>query len=180
MSTMNANFSTTAMPVVVGPQSIEKRYPASEAQLEVWLSSQQSPQANCAYNEISSLVFRGDLDVQRLKDSIDRVVTRHESLRCTFSDDGQQVLIHGAIKYPFEQVDFYSETPEGIKQKTTSVIKDEATKPFDLVDGPLLRFVLQRLSQDQHKLTVTAHHLVMDGWSLGVFCKNLGHYYDLR
>ena len=55
---------------------------------------------------------------------------------------------------------------------------DEGTTPFDLVHGPLIRFVLQKVGEDHHKLTFNAHHIVMDGWSLAVFCRDLGHFYD--
>ncbi|QEG22142.1 non-ribosomal peptide synthetase [Mariniblastus fucicola] len=173
------NTFTTSSPIVaaVGPQDVVKRYAASEAQIEVWLSSSQSVEANCAYNEIASLTFAGQLDVQRLQQSIEKVVHRHGSLRSTFSEDGLQVLEHRAVNYGFEFVDFSDKSAEELELLTQEVVLKQASTPFDLVRGPLLRFVLQKLDDSNYKLTFAAHHLILDGWSLSVFCKDLGHFY---
>ena len=177
MSITNTFTSNAAIPVSVGMQSVEKRYAASQAQMEVWLSSLQSDEANCAYNEIASLVFEGELDADRMKQSIDKVVQRHGSLRSTFSDDGQQVIVHKDVNYDFEFIDFRSGLNVDQEQAVQEVIINQACTPFDLVKGPLLRVVLQQISDTKHKLTITAHHLVLDGWSLAVFCQDLGHFY---
>jgi amino acid adenylation domain-containing protein len=171
-------FSTTSIPVTVGPQNVEQHYAATEAQIEVWLSSLQSVEANCAYNEIASLVFDGELDSNRLKESIDKVVQRHGSLRSTFSEDGQQVIVHESANYGFESVDFRSGLNIELEQAIQEVIIEQACTPFDLMKGPLFRVVLQQISDTKHKLTIAAHHLVLDGWSLAVFCSDLGHFYD--
>ena len=72
MNQTSTSSSLTDIPVVVGPSNAsENCYSATEAQLEVWLSSQQSVEANCAYNEISSLEFRGSLDTKRIKQALD-------------------------------------------------------------------------------------------------------------
>lgn len=166
------------MPVVVGQPSIEKRYPSTEAQLEVWLSSGQSIEANCAYNEISSLTFRGDLNRQQLESAVAHVVERNESLRSTFSADGRQVVVHRAARYDFEFVDWSDVDSADLEVKKLAVTQKLACTPFDLVEGPLLRIVLQKFSDSEHRLTFCAHHIVMDGWSLWVFCRDLGHFYD--
>ncbi len=178
MSIANNFTTSTPITVAVGPQDVEKRYAATEAQIEVWLSSLQSVEANCAYNEIASLVFDGDLDSDRLKEAIDNVVQRHGSLRSTFSDDGQQVIVRDSVNYGFESVDFRSGLNVELEQAIQEVIIDQACTPFDLVKGPLFRVVLQQISDTKHKLTIAAHHLVLDGWSLAVFCTDLGHFYD--
>ncbi|MFK7769340.1 MAG: amino acid adenylation domain-containing protein [Mariniblastus sp.] len=179
MTTANTLSTTESIAVNVGPPSdIEKRYAATEAQLEVWLSSMQSDDANCAYNEISSLVIRGELDVEILRQAIDKVVDRNASLRSTFSTDGQEVLIRMAVNYEFEFVDFSGLGSVDSNNSQTNIIEDQAAQPFDLVNGPLLRVVLQKISTTHHKLTFAAHHVVLDGWSLSVFCRDLGYFYD--
>jgi len=178
MSTTNTFTSNTPINVAVGPQNVEKRYTATEAQIEVWLSSLQSVEANCAYNEIASLVFDGELDADRLKQSIDKVVQRHASLRSTFSEDGVQVIVRESADYEYKSVDFRSGLTVELEQALQEVIIDQACTPFDLVKGPLFRVVLQQISDTKHKLTITAHHLVLDGWSVAVFCQDLGYFYD--
>ncbi len=179
MSTVSLN-STGAIPVFLGPQTTTdiQKHPASQAQLEVWLSSLQSAQANCAYNQISSLVFNGQLDTGRIKEAIDKIVQRHASLRSTFSADGQEVIVHQSKPYQFEERDLSQQSPEEQHKSMLSVIQEQARTPFDLIDGPLLRVVLQKLSNSEHKLTFTVHHAVLDGWSIAVFCHDLGYFYD--
>jgi len=180
LSTVSNNSSSGIVPVFVntnGNAPIET-YQTTEAQLEVWLSSQQSLEANCAYNEISSLVFGGDLNKTILKQAFEKAVERHPSLRTTFSKDGQQVFVHKELPFAYKETDLtaYSEKME---EALASVIKDEANQPFDLVNGPLVRLVLQKISSNEFKLTVTAHHVVLDGWSLAVLCQDLGYFYDV-
>ena len=162
-STNNFNGIT---PVVVpatnsnnGRNEIEKRYPTTQAQLEVWLASHQSTASNCAYNEISSLFFEGQLDADNLRKAIDQVVERHASLRSTFSDDGSEVLVHKSLPYDFQSLDFTSKADKEIQEAIVSVVQNESRTPFDLVKGPLLRVVLQKTGPQSHKLTVSAHHL---------------------
>ena len=153
-----------------------KRFAASEAQLEVWLSSTQSHEANCAYNEISSLVIRGSLDAEQLKRAIDQVVIRNESLRATFSHDGQFMIVGPKPNYDFRMVDLTQD--QAVDGGQLAIVQEQARLPFDLVNGPLLRVVLQKFADDHHKLTVSAHHVILDGWSLAVFCRDLGFIYD--
>ena len=174
------NTFTTGAPITaaVGPQDVEKRYAATEAQLEVWLSSMQSVEANCAYNEIASLQFSGgDVDVDRIENALAKVVQRHGSLRSQLSDDGQQVIVNRSVNYQFDTVDFRDQSEEQTQESLREVIINQASTPFDLVNGPLLRCVFQQISAGESKLTVTAHHLILDGWSLAVLCEDLGHFY---
>ena len=110
MTTTNDNSLTasTTVPVVLPADSEGQRFAATEAQLEVWLSSLQSTEANCAYNEISSLTIRGKLNLAILKRALEKVVERNAALRSTFSADGQEVIVHDAPEYRFELVDWLS------------------------------------------------------------------------
>ena len=177
MSTINNNSNSSTVAPVVG-SAVSQRHAATEAQLEVWLSSQQSSEANCAYNEISSLVVRGELNLDNLKQALDKVVQRHASLRSTFSADGQEVIIHGEPSFSFESFDWSREDRSKLSELQNEIVDGLANAPFDLENGPLLRVVVQTLDANQHKLTFAAHHAVLDGWSLAVFCRDLGHFYD--
>ena len=182
MSSINISTVPATFPVSVGPPSagpVESSFAATEAQLEVWLSSQQSVEANCAYNEISSLVIRGSLNTERFKQAIDKVVERNAMLRARFSDDGQQVLVDQAANYSYKVSDFSNLSSDKQKLPVREQVQIEGETAFDLVAGPMLRIHLQKLNSQHHVATITAHHLVLDGWSLALFCRDLGYFYDL-
>lgn len=171
-----ATFATVVTPS--STSTPDSGYQATEAQVEIWLSSQQSNEANCAYNEISSLVFNGCLNVEHLRTAIRCVIDRNAGLRSTFSEDGQNVNVHRKSAFAISTCDFSTLTGDALNQSLNDVIEQEGNTAFDLINGPLIRFVLQKISETRHKLTVTAHHIAMDGWSFGVFCRDLGHFYD--
>ena len=177
--TSSLSFSQVSVgPAPVEGREIQSRYSASEAQLEIWLSSLQSTEANCSYNEISSLVFRGEMDMERLRKALGRVVKRNSSLRTTFSSDGQFAEVAASMHVELQVVDLSTATPAESVTLQKEIVTAQATEPFDLESGPLLRCVLQRISARHHKLTFNAHHIIMDGWSMAVFCRDLGWFYD--
>ena len=180
MTTTNSTFNSTGMSaaVVVNNSSKPITFPATEAQLELWLSSKQSVEANCAYNEITTLRFVGDLDVDALKKSLEQVIKRHGGLRATFSLDGQQMIVADHIELSWKEFDFSDLDDADQEIESLKVIQAEACTPFDLEKGPLFRTVLQKTANDVHHLTLSAHHIVMDGWSLAVICNDLGAFYD--
>ncbi len=184
MSTLHNNFQNLSTQVSVGPgnasgtSSVVSTYKTTEAQLEVWLSSQQSVEANCSYNEISSICLRGELDQNAFVKALSLVVDRNASLRTTFSEDGLQVHVHSHLDYAFETFDWSQEVNLDPAQKNLEVVQKQACTPFDLVKGPLLRVALQKYSATNHRMTFSAHHIVLDGWSLAVFCRDLGRFYD--
>ena len=183
MSTTNDNSLTDLPALVSVPAASEQEsgqdFTATEAQLEVWLSSQQSVEANCAYNEISSLTLRGKLNVASLQRAMEQVVERNAALRSTFSADGQQVIVHDEARFGFELLDWSGEARADLPALELETVQRLACTPFDLVNGPLLRFVVQKMDDSNHKITFSAHHIILDGWSLWVLCRDLGHFYDV-
>lgn len=158
--------------------SIVTSFPISEAQLEIWLHSQLCEQANCAFNETLTLELRGSLDIEVLKQSLQQVTDRHQMLRATFSGDGKTVHVSNRGNYEYSQIDM-SELPSDQQwEQHTSAIQSLGNRPFDLQHGPLVRIRVTKLESQRHFLTVSAHHIVMDGWSAFVFVRDLGHIYD--
>ena len=178
--TNDTSYDSTGLnaAVVVGATSSNTPFPATEGQLELWLSSKQSVEANCAYNEITTLTFKGELDAVALKQSLYQIVERHSGLRATFSDDGQQMIVADQMELNWQEFDFSDLDEADLEIERLKVIQAQACTPFDLEKGPLFRVVLQKSSVDKHHLTLTAHHIVLDGWSLGVICNDLGFIYD--
>jgi len=144
------------------------RTPLSFAQQRLWLLDQLEP-GTASYNLGITASVRGRVDAARLQQSLDAVVARHESLRTTFpSENGtpwQEIVPSLAI--PLQRFDARD------RAHALDLVRDVYATPFDLARGPLARFLLIRIGDDEHLLAVAFHHIVMDGWSIGVFYREL-------
>jgi non-ribosomal peptide synthetase component F len=124
--------------------------------------------------------LRGSLDVSALRQSFDYIVDRHETLRTTFETvKGIPVqVIAPAAKLNLPIVDL-QHLPEAEREAEMRQLAHEAAHgPFELAHGPLLRLSLLRLNAEDHVALLTMHHIVSDGWSLGVFVRELSTCYE--
>ncbi|MDO9551820.1 amino acid adenylation domain-containing protein [Rhodonellum sp.] len=160
-------------------KEIEKIVGMVDAQKEMWLSAVvDGVESNLSYNESISLDLKGDLDIPVLQASFDELVRRHESLRMTFSGDGKTSIIYDFVSPDFLFEDL-SQLPKVDKDLRLEHYLDKAvTTPFDLKEGPLLRIDLLKLEGQHHFMLITAHHLVCDGWSIGVIVLELSTIYS--
>lgn len=159
-------------------QQGSERFPLTEAQKEIWLAAQMGDHASVAYNESLSFTFEGPFDVEAFTIALRQVVRRHPILLARISEDGQwqEVDSNRMIDVPIADL---SVLPKIDRQKEFGVIVDrEATAPFDLAKGPLLRTRVVRLSNDHHVVIWNAHHIVCDGWSGGVLVAELAKVYS--
>ena len=153
--------------------------PLSYGQQRMWFLSQLATDLPY-YHVRSALDMEGDLDIAVLRRSLNDIVDRHEVLRTTFHTCTGQPVQHLAtdidIPLPLEEVD----APPGVEQEAALIqcLKREICRPFDLEKGPLLRARLLRLNPQRHVLVLTIHHIVMDGWSMGVFRRELEIFYN--
>ena len=126
------------------------------------------------------LRLRGELDRAALRRALDRIVARHEALRTIFPrGDGepvQRIAPAGERRFPLAEHDLAALPRRGAS--CARLAAEEARAPFDLARGPLIRGRLVRLARDDHVLLITMHHIVSDGWSMGVFTRELGALYD--
>ncbi len=146
--------------------------PLSFAQQRLWFMHQLAPES-AFYNMPLAIRLRGPLDVSRLERALNGVLRRHEVLRTTFpSADGRAVQrVHAHETQPLPLVDLSSlDSPE---EHARAFAEREARQPFDLEQGPLVRFSLLRLSHDHHLLVLTLHHIVSDGWSMSILVREL-------
>lgn len=159
-----------------------KSFPTSEAQREIWLHSQLCVEANCAFNESVTLELVGPLESGKLEQALQQTLQRHEMHRASFSNDGKTVYVAEQGSMEFHFVDWSNLSESDAQKQHASVVDTEGRRPFDLQNGPLLRVRLTRLPTEpavqRHFLTITAHHIVMDGWSAFVFARDLGNLYD--
>lgn len=161
------------------PVSREHSLPASLAQEQIWAFDRLLPGLPL-FTLRYDLMLSGPLDVATLQETIDVLIQRHEALRTTFAIvDGQlaQVIAPG-VKVTLTVEDL-RDLPENEREDSTErLVADETLQPFDLGRGPLLRVRLLRLDEHEHLLLVTAHHIIADGWSLGVLVDELAQLYD--
>ena len=160
-----------------GPVTRTRPAPASFVQRRMWFFDQVSP-GSAAYNIPLILELAGPLAHERLERALAMLVERHAVLRTTLQVlDGDVVQVVGAAPPPVPMLDLSRLTPgereEAVRRQTT----EQARRPFDLAQGPLVRPCLLRLAPDAHLLTVTAHHAVLDGWSIAIFVRELAETY---
>ena len=156
-----------------------ERVPLSFAQQRLWLLDQFEP-GSAVYNIPTAFQISGTLDVAILQKSLNEILKRHEALRTTFcAVDGEPVqLIMPTLSLIIQQTDL-QELPENLREKELQQLSaQEAQRPFDISKDPLLRAVLLRLEANNHVLLLTVHHIVSDGWSMGVFFRELSSLYN--
>ena len=172
----NKIITTTSFNPFKGPE-IVCVIPITQPQHEIWISCELGGQdANRAYNESVSLFLKGDLNKTALEDAIHKLVERHEALRATFSKDGRFMTI-------FQEVliePYYQDISElSITEKKKSIedyLSRDANHIFKLEKGPLLKIGLLKLSELEYQLVLTAHHIICDGWSIGIMLEELGSF----
>ncbi|MER5622347.1 amino acid adenylation domain-containing protein [Streptosporangium sp. NPDC002544] len=157
--------------------------PLSFAQQRLWFLDAFEP-GGTGYNTALALRLRGELDAGAARIALRRLVGRHESLRTTFGDVGGRgtQTIHppseAAFEAAFETVDLEG-TPAGEREAAMwRRLEQEASHPFDLRRGPLFRAVLIRLDAADHVLALLMHHIVTDGWSMGVLTEDFAAFYS--
>jgi amino acid adenylation domain-containing protein len=151
--------------------------PLSFAQQRLWFLERLAP-GNVAYHVPAAVAISGDLDPAALRRALAAVVARHESLRTTFGQvEGQPVqIVAPDLRVELPIVDLSG--LETLESEHSRLGRDEVARPFDLGAGPLLRAVLLRRAPGQHTLLLTLHHIVSDGWSMGVLIREIGALYS--
>ncbi|TFW31228.1 non-ribosomal peptide synthetase [Duganella callida] len=154
--------------------------PLSFAQQGLWFLDQLDHAAGAAYHMPAALRLQGRLDRQALQAALDRIVARHASLRTRFGDaDGETVQIIAAPDAGFALLTHDLSHLSGHERDyaVQRLADDEAIQRFDLTAGPLIRGQLLRLAQDEHVLLITQHHIISDGWSIGVLVREISVLY---
>lgn len=153
--------------------------PLSFAQERLWFVHQLEP-GSPVYNMPAALRIKGRLNTGALEKSLNEIVRRHDGLRTVFREEEDQVLqvVRPAWKWNLEPEDL-GEMPEAEREEEVRRrALEEAQRPFDLSEGSLIRLRLLRVEEETHVLLVTIHHMVFDGWSMGVFFRELTTLYE--
>ncbi|HEY3304677.1 MAG TPA: amino acid adenylation domain-containing protein [Candidatus Binatia bacterium] len=165
-----------ALPILA--VSREEGLPLSFAQQRLWFLDQLEPKSS-AYNIPGSMRLRGSLNVAALERSLNEIVRRHAALRTTFSTiDGEPVQkIAPSLPLTLAVVDLTDRAENTRADEAQRIVSEEARRPFDLSRGPLLRIKLIQLGEQDHVLILIVHHIVSDGWSMGVLYRELSALY---
>ncbi|EEF58139.1 non-ribosomal peptide synthetase [Pedosphaera parvula] len=165
----------------IGRRDCGEQAPLSSAQERIWFIGQIEA-GSSLYNISAAFRMTGDLNIEALEWSLNEIIRRHENLRTTFvSIEGQpKALVAAATPLTLSFVDQEVAAQTSLQQILDQSCRAEASSPFDLTKGPLLRIKLLRLNPDDHVLLLTMHHIISDGWSLELFYKEVAALYSSR
>ena len=166
-------------PLTIKKAARDKPIPLSFAQRRLWFLEQLEA-VEAVYNLPLKLHLSGRLDIAAVKQTLAEIVRRHEILRTTFDViDGEPAqIIAPEGKIDLAIVDFSAHSPDERTDQTSRFTREEARRPFDLSKGPLLRATLIRLSDEEHVVLLTMHHIISDGWSMSVLMKEMVTLYE--
>ncbi|ALN80262.1 non-ribosomal peptide synthetase [Lysobacter antibioticus] len=154
--------------------------PLSWAQQRMWFLDRLDQAAGEAYHVPAALRLKGRLDRLALQSALDRIVARHENLRTRFigvDGSARQQIAPEQIGFVLVDHDLRALAPAEREAEATRLGRDEALAAFDLAAGPLIRGRLLRVGDDEHILLVTQHHIISDGWSMGVLVREVSALY---
>jgi amino acid adenylation domain-containing protein len=161
-------------PLMPAPRDGGDSFPMSFAQQRLWFLDRLVP-GNAFYNLHEVYRIKGRLEAHALGAALNRIVRRHEILRTTLVEDEGRLLqvISPASEVTLPVVSL-EDLPEGDRQvEAARLAREDAQRPFNLSGGRLLRATLVRLGAEDHRLILTMHHIITDGWSMGILLREL-------
>jgi len=171
--TLNSNVDIQEIP------EIERVFPITPAQMEIWLACKiGGREANKAYNESVSLKLTGELSVKYLQDAFLQVIERHEGMRSVISPNGKSLIVFSSFNLPIRMRDISDVAEKEKELVLRKHLEQRGSYHFNLVQGPLYVMDLIKLEEKSYLLTFTGHHLIFDGWSLGVMLEELATIYS--
>ena len=180
-----AEPGTAAPPLRPLPRGEGTRLPLSFAQARLWFLDQLEP--GSLYNIPAMFRLEGPVDVAALAAALAAIVRRHEVLRTRFEkvDDEPVQVISPADESlaPLSLIDLSAlpALPAKMRSRESArLAREEALRPFDLSQSPLARFTLVKMAEEEHVLFLSLHHIVADGWSMGVLLRELEALYGGR
>src|SRR2546429_5887705 len=176
---MRKNRRQSAQSMTIPRQPNRESAPLSYNQQGLWVLNQLMP-GTSLYHTPMAVRLTGNLDVPALKDALDMLIARHDALRTTFGimDGSPKQLVAKSLALEMPIIDLIEISQPDRDAEAKRLLQEEAGRPFDLSQGPLIRSVLLRLGEREHILLVTTHHIVTDGWSIGIFQRELSELYE--
>ena len=165
--------------MVVKPVARDEELPLSFAQQRLWFLHRLEPDSPF-YNIPVAFRMEGLLDIPALERCFNEIIRRHEVLRTTFVEfDGQAVqVVAPEIEFRIEVDDLSEMESVAAQLEIERRVLAEARRPFSLDTGPLLRVRIMKAAADDHLVVLVVHHIVSDGWSMGVIVKEVAALYE--
>jgi amino acid adenylation domain-containing protein/non-ribosomal peptide synthase protein (TIGR01720 family) len=180
----NIRGSAEAVFISIPPVEKKEYYKLSPAQQRLYFLHQLDP-GNKGYNIPALLLLEGELDREKLQQTLKKLIKRHESLRSSFQliDDEPVQKIHGDVNFEIACDDLTAKTREDTQRENNEIhhssfiIHHLFIRPFDLSQAPLLRVELKKIQEKKYLLMVDMHHIITDGTSMGIFLKEFMQLY---
>lgn len=173
LQTLNAAYKS----IPLAPR--DRPIPLSNAQQRLWFIDQLEGGNRCTYIIPLALRLKGRLHIWALEAAINEMIRRHEALRTVFDAvEGRPVqVIKPQLDLKVTVTDIHEQLDGKRDEAILQLIQQEAMVGFDLREGPLLRVGIIHVAEDDHVLLLTLHHIITDGWSIGVIIRELGTLY---
>ena len=156
---------------------LEDAWPLTPLQQGIWFHAAQSGGEGAdPYHVQLILTFSGVLDAVRLRRSLDALLQRHRSLRASFALDADRrpvQLVHGDVTLPWAEIDLAGLAPDAAQQRADELASEDRALRIPLDAAPLMRATLLRLAPERHRLLLSQHHLLGDGWATTIFFRDL-------
>ncbi|WP_254564071.1 non-ribosomal peptide synthetase [Oscillatoria sp. HE19RPO] len=177
LSQSNTSANDTEKTIVT--TSEQREIPLSFPQEQLWFLSELDPN-NVSYNELFALRFLGVLNIVALEQSLNKIVARHAALRTNFATvNGQPVqVIAERLTLTVPVIDLSNLPACDRENEVQRLATEQAQKPFNLVSDPLIQGTVFKLTDTEHIFLLRTHHIVWDGWSLGVMWRELAAFYN--
>jgi len=174
---LKSGKSVEALPLLPIPRL--ESIPLSFAQTRLWFLDRLQPDS-AFYNIPLALRLFGQLNIAALQSSINEIIRRHEALRTNFATvEGQPVQVIASTFDCQVQVVNLLHLPETHREiEAQRCVNEEVNRPFNLEQEPLLRGTILQLGETEYLLLLTMHHIISDGWSLGIFVRELTELYQ--
>jgi len=153
--------------------------PLSLTQQRMWFLDRLSP-GSPVYKITAFVRFRGEIELPLLEASVRELASRHECLRTSFAErEGSAVqVIHDSVDISLSVIDLTDMAPGHNEDQLQALLREQSRRPFDLTKAPLFRMSVIRMAPEYYVFALTIHHIVSDGWSVGIFFRELGAIYQ--
>ncbi|TCK55875.1 non-ribosomal peptide synthase protein (TIGR01720 family)/amino acid adenylation domain-containing protein [Flavobacterium sp. 90] len=164
----------------IQPVEEQENYPISFAQKRLWISSQYA-EASLAYMMPKIIDLSGELDLEIFEKAVNAVIERHESLRTIFKEEEngevrQWILQREDLGFKILNLDFSKE--QNSQELFNEFVQKDSYELFDLSKGPLIRATLVKISDEKYCFYYVMHHIISDGWSMGVLAEDIISFYE--